>query len=231
MIRHLIAASVLALLAACGGSGGSGNETAATSFITPGADVPETAERGEDGVPRDDYGRPYDYAFLGREIPAFDGTMVAGPLFSTQELENQWTLIIVWGLHCHDSRADADLISELWTEVKDREDLALLTIHTPASAERADEAYGKYNAIEDFFEEKGFNFPTLVDEDASIRETLKIAWTPSYLLIAPDLTVQGFRSNLSDAEADNPVEGLLADIKAVQSDWEPLADEDKPAEY
>ena len=86
MTRALLAASSIALLAACGGGANEEAGDSATGFITPGASVPETAERGDDGVPRDDYGRPYDYMYLGREIPAFSGTMVAGPLFSTQEL-------------------------------------------------------------------------------------------------------------------------------------------------
>lgn len=226
MMRSLIATTALFLLAACG-SESPGDD--ATGFITPGASVPETAERGDDGVPRDDYGRPYDYMYLGREIPAFSGTMVAGPLFSTQELENQWTLIDVWGLWCGDCMADAPYVAELWNEVKETEGLTFLSIHTPPSANRADEAYGRYGSVEAYFEEKGYSYPTLIDPDASMRNTLEIAWTPSYLLVAPDLTVQGFRSELSAADSDDPVGDFLADIEDVQASWEP--DADKPVEY
>ena len=102
MIRAFFSALLFSALVGCGGPSGTGDR--ATGFITPGASVPDSAERGDDGVPRDDYGRPYDYAYLGREIPAFSGTMAAGPLFSTQELRNQWTLIDVWGLWCSDCR-------------------------------------------------------------------------------------------------------------------------------
>ena len=226
MIRTLIAASALALAAACGGSP---DTDSATGFITPGAGVPDTAERGDDGVPRDDYGRPFDYMYLGREIPAFSGTMDAGPLFSTQELQNQWTLIDIWGLWCSDCMADAPYVAELWTEVKAMDDLAFLSIHTPPNAQRADEAFGRYGSVSAYFEEKGYTYPTLIDEDASIRETLKIAWTPSYLLIAPDLTVQGFRSGLSAADSQDPVADLLADIDEVRANWDP--DAEKPVEY
>ena len=196
MIRTLILSGSIALLAACGGADSPEKESA-TGFITPGAAVPESAQRREDGVPRDDYGRPYDYKFIGRELPAFGGTMISGPLFSTEELENQWTLIDVWGLWCGDCMADAPYVEELWNEVSGSDDLAFLSIHTPPNAQRAGEAFGRYGSVEAYFEEKGYSYPTIVDEDASIRETLSVAWTPSYILVAPDLTVQGFRSELA----------------------------------
>ena len=223
MTRALLAASSIALLAACGGGANEEAGDSATGFITPGASVPETAERGDDGVPRDDYGRPYDYMYLGREIPAFSGTMVAGPLFSTQELENQWTLIDVWGLWCGDCMADAPYVEELWNEVKGSDELAFLSIHTPPNAQRIDEAYGRYGSGGAYFEEKGYSYPTLIDEDASIRDTLEIAWTPSYILVAPDLTVQGFRSELAAASSDDPVQDLLDDIAAVKANYDPDA--------
>jgi hypothetical protein len=195
----------------------------ATDFITPGANVPESAERDENGVPRDDHGRPFDYMYLGREIPDFRGTMVAGSLFSTPELENQWTLIEVWGLWCHESIADVPYVAELWNRIKSSDEFAFLSIHTPPNAERADDAYGRHGSLETFFEEKAFSYPTLRDEDASIRETLEISWTPSYILVAPDLTVQGFRTELAASDADDPVQELLDDIAEVKASYEPGA--------
>jgi len=218
MIRTLILSGSLALLAACGGAGSSEQDNA-TGFITPGATVPESAERGEDGVPRDDYGRPYDYRFLSRELPAFSGTMISGPLFSTQELENQWTLIDVWGLWCGDCMADAPYVAALASAIAQDPDLTFLSIHTPPSAQRADEAFGRYGSVEAYFEEKGYSYPTLLDPDASIRDSLAIKWTPTYLLVAPDLTVQGFRSELAAAEGE-PVKDFLKDIARVKQAWE-----------
>ena len=77
--------------------------------------------------------------------------------------------------------------------------------------------------MEAYFEEKGYSYPTLIDEDASIRDTLEIAWTPSYILVAPDLTVQGFRSELAAASSDDPVQDLLDDIAAVKANYDPDA--------
>ena len=61
-------------------------------------------------------------------------------------------------------------------------------------------------------------FLTVIDEDASIREALKIRWTPTYLLVAPDLTVQGFRTGLADA-GDDAVKTFVQDIALTRADW------------
>ena len=94
---------------------------------------------------------------------------------------------------------------------------------TARTVQRADEAFGRYGSVDAYFEEKGYSYPTIVDEDASIRETLGIAWTPSYILVAPDLTVQGFRSELAAASSNAPVADLLADIEEVKASYTPGA--------
>ncbi|WP_084395715.1 TlpA family protein disulfide reductase [Henriciella aquimarina] len=224
MIRTLIATSALALITACGG-GDTTNTEKATGFITPETPVPASAETEPGDVPRDDYGRPFTYEYLGKPIPDFSGTMVAGPLFSTQELKNQWTVIEVWGLWCSDCMADAPYVAALASAIAQDPDLAFLSIHTPPSAKRVDEAYGRYGSVEAYFEEKGYSFPTLLDPDASIRKTLSIRWTPSYLIVAPDRTVQGFRSELSAAENGEPVKDFLKDIAEVKREYNAAQDE------
>lgn len=214
MLRTLTATLAFALLAACGDSG-----PEATGFITPSTPVPDTVSAEAGDVPRDDYGRPFAYEYLGQQLPPFSGTMVAGPLFSTQELENQWTVIDVWGLWCGDCMADAPYVAALASAIAQDPDLTFLSIHTPPSAQRAGEAFGRYGSVEAYFEEKGYSYPTLLDPDASIRGNLAIEWTPTYLLIAPDLTVQGFRSELAAAEGE-PVKDFLKDIASVKQAWE-----------
>ena len=216
-MRHLsFAAAALLLLASCG-------DTApkdATGFIT--ADTPVPASTGQDSgdVPRDDYGRPFTYAYLGEELPAFSGTMVSGEAFSSDELAGQWTVIDVWGLWCGDCMADAPYVAALATAIAQDPDLRFMSIHTPPNANRADEAYGRYDSVQGYFDSRGYSYPTLLDTDASIRETLDIAWTPSYLLVAPDGTVQGFRSELSAADGE-PVKDFIRDIAEVKKAYTP----------
>ncbi len=217
MIRTLIAASALSLVAACSGGDGATNGAAdATGFITPGMSVPASAETKDGDVPRDDYGRPFTYEFLGEALPGFSGSMVSGEAFSSDQLDGQWTVIDVWGLWCGDCMADAPYVAALASAIAQDPDLTFLSIHTPPSAARVDDAFGRYGTVQAYFDEKGYSYPTLLDADASMRETLNIAWTPSYLLVAPDGTVQGFRSELSAADGD-PVKDFLRDIADVKA--------------
>lgn len=219
MLRSLIASGALALLAACG-SGGGGNDADATGFIRPGTPVPESARTEQGDIPRDDYGRPFEYAFLGKQLPDIAGKRTNGTSFETADLAGQWTVIDVWGLWCGDCMADARYVAALASAIAQDPDLNFISIHTPPNAARADEAYGRYGSVEAYFDEKGYSYPTVIDTDASIRDALKIAWTPSYLLVAPDLTVQGFRSELSAADGE-PVKDFIRDIASVKAAYTP----------
>lgn len=199
------------------------NQHAATHFLTPGHAVPETAKRRAGGVPRDEAGRPYDYLHLGRELPAFSGPMLDGTRFSSDALGGQWTLIEVWGVWCSDSRRDAPYVQSLWNRIKADDDLAFLSVHVPQSAEKADMAYGRFASVDAYFEEESYSWPVMLDTDASIRETLAVRWTPSYILVAPDLTVQGYRNELATSGEEDPVSALLDLIDAVKASYDPDA--------
>ncbi|MEO1321860.1 MAG: hypothetical protein AAFV59_02530 [Pseudomonadota bacterium] len=94
-----------------------------------------------------------------------------------------------------------------------------MSIHTPPSADHVDIALRGYESVPAWFDEQGWSFPTLIDEDASIRTALRIRWTPTYLVVAPDLTVQGFRTGLADA-GDLAVKSFVQDIAETRRSWE-----------
>ena len=111
--------------------------------------------------------------------------------------------------------ADAPYVAALATALAQDPDVDFLSIHTPPSAARADEAYGKYGSVAAYFASAGYSYPTLVDTDASIRDALRIDWTPTYLLIGPDLRVHAFRTALSVAGKE-PVKDTVRGIAAVR---------------
>lgn len=186
----------------------------ATGFIT--ANPLPLAEDGS--VRKDDYGRPYEYAFLGKTLPHFTSTMLDGSAFDSDDL-TQWTVIDVWGLWCSDCQADAPYAAALSTAINQDPDLDFLSIHVPASAARAtpEEMYKKYGSIDAYFAEKGYSYPVVIDSDASLRDTLKINWTPSYLLVSPDGVVKGYRSEFSAAKGE-PVKDFLKDVARVKAE-------------
>lgn len=220
MLRLLIASFIALGLAACADAGTPEGDPgdSATGYYQPGSEIPASADLSRGDVPRDGYGRPYTYEGLGEALPEFTGALASGASFSSTLLEGRWTVIEVWGIWCHDSRNDATYAAALSRALAQDPDVDFMSIHTPPNAENAERAYRNYGSVSAWFDDKGWSFPTLVDEDASIRDLLRIRWTPTYLVIAPDLTVQGFRTGLADA-GDMAVKDFVKDIAETRRNW------------
>ena len=229
MIRSLLAAGVvLGGLSACAPAA---NEATPAEQAAPAAEVtlppdatgfitanplpldPESTE-----VRRDDYGRPYEYALLGEKLPHLTGTMMDGTPFDSDTLNN-WTVIDVWGIWCGDCMRDAPYVAALASAIGQDPDLDFLSIHTPASAARTtpEEMFKKYGSLDAYFAEKGYSYPVLVDTDASLRDALKITWTPSYLLVSPEGVVKGYRSEFSAAKGE-AIKDFMKDIARVKGE-------------
>ena len=192
----------------------------AQGFITENAAPPEgAADTKGDGIYRDDYGRPFQYALLGQKLPDFTAPTSDGGTFSNSDI-SRWTVIDVWGAWCGDCVADGPYVDALARAIAQDPDLDFVSIHVPANANRAtpEELYGKYGSLEAYFESAGYTIPSVVlDTDASLRQLLQISWTPSYLLVSPDGVVRGFRTDLRVIE-DQPLKTFIQDIAEARKD-------------
>ncbi|ABI78037.1 putative lipoprotein [Hyphomonas neptunium ATCC 15444] len=192
----------------------------AQGFITQNTAPPTgAADTKGDGVYRDSYGRPFQYALLGQKLPEFTAPTSDGGTFSSASI-NRWTVIDVWGAWCADCVADGPYVDALARAIAQDPDLDFVSIHVPANANRAtpEELYGKYGSLEAYFASAGYTIPSVVlDTDASLRSLLQISWTPSYLLVSPDRVVRGFRTDLRVIE-DQPVKTFIQDIAEVRKD-------------
>jgi thiol-disulfide isomerase/thioredoxin len=147
--------------------------------------------------------RPYSYALLGQSLPDF-AARLAGGGEATQELfRDKWTIVDIWGIWCDDSLRDAPFVRQLAVLAEADPEIEFVSIHTPRSRARAAEAYGQFGSVEAYFASSGGSYPTIIDGDASLRETLELIWTPTYLLIGPDLKVYAFRTDLSVGDIEN----------------------------
>ncbi len=149
------------------------------------------------GVVRDEKRRPYGYELLGQPAPAFTAELVGGAPVTEEVFRGKWTIVDVWGIWCGDCRRDAPLAKLLAQKADADPNIDFISLHTPPNRTRAAEAYGQFGSIEAYFAKMGGGYPTIVDADASLREALKIVWTPTYLLVGPDLIVRAFRTDLS----------------------------------
>lgn len=191
----------------------------AQGFITENAAPPPGAQDNEDGTYRDADGRPFQYELLGHNLPAFTAPTSDGGTFNSADIA-RWTVIDVWGAWCSDCVADGPYVEALARAIAQDPDLDFVSLHTPANANRAtpEELFGKYGSLEAYFEATGYTLPSVVlDNDASIRDALKIRWTPSYLLVSPDGIVRGFRTDLRVIE-DQPVKIFIQDIAEVRKE-------------
>lgn len=162
-------------------------------WLTAGSAIPLSA----DGVVRDEKRRPYSYELLGQHVPAFKAALVDGSPVSEEVFRGKWTIVDVWGIWCGDCRRDGPLVKTLAQKADADPGIDFISLHTPPNRARAAEAYGAYGSIAAYFDKEGGGYPTIVDTDAGLREALKIVWTPSYLLVGPDLTIRAFRTDLS----------------------------------
>tara|TARA_R110000787_G_scaffold589_6_gene2160 strand:- start:4565 stop:5770 length:1206 start_codon:yes stop_codon:yes gene_type:complete len=209
-------------LAACSAGKSAAPETAADEtvrLITTNSPPVTSAHSPKDhDDAHGDHERPLEYELLGQKFPQFNATMSDGQAFDSSVL-NRWMIIQVWGVWCGDSRRDAPYAAALATAIEQDPDLYFLSIHVPQNAESTsdEDMYGTYGSVEAYFAEEGHSYPTVIDSDASIRDLLKIRWTPSYILISPDGMVRGFRTDLSVVDGE-PVKDFLKEVARVKGE-------------
>lgn len=181
------------------------------SLITPQNSLPMPAS-GE--VPRDAYGRPQTYLHLDAKLPEFETAFSDGTGFNSDELVGRWTVIRIWGPWCHDSLNDQPFAKQVGRALKNRQDVAFLSLMTPRNASYAPAMFGEFGTLETYYAQTGDTTNHLVDADARVREQLAIAWTPSYIVVNPHLRVTGFRTELS-ADGDQAVETFIRELDAM----------------
>ena len=170
-----------------------------------------TDSRG-DGILRDATGRPVTHDLLGQTLAPFETYRLGGGLFSDTDLQGRWTVLVAWGVWCHDSRNDAENIAAVAAHFAAHPDIDFMSLHVPQGPERLDHRFGAYASVQAYFADVALAWPVALDEDSTVRMQHKIHWTPSYLLIGPDLTVEAFRTDLSIA-GTGAVDHFIAEVE------------------
>lgn len=205
----LFAAAAFLALSACASA------DVRAPLVTPAMAVPGGAKDTKgDGILRDANGRPVSHPFLGQKIAAFSGPKADGGAYDGASMAGRWTVLVAWGLWCHDSRNDMDNISAVAAFAEGRPDVDFISVHVPYSTDELDSLYRGHGSVAAFFEAEGISFPTVLDETAELRAKLWVQWTPTYLLIGPDLTVEGFRTDIS-VSGEGALDAFLAEISVL----------------
>ena len=190
-MRGLLTASAFLALAACGEPQAiSSAQTAPDAPTPPAAAAPAAAV---DGWETD----PSAYALIGSTLPAITGEKMYGEAFSSESLRNRWTILGAWPAG-EAPPEEATFATALASAVDQDPDLDLLIIHQAA------EAAGPGNSV----------WPRATVDGAALA-ALKLPATPAYLLIGPDLTIEGYRGALSASPEDGikPVIWGISEIR------------------
>jgi hypothetical protein len=149
------------------------------------------------------------YPLTTMTAPNFSADLVGGGHVTQEALKDHWTILAFWGLWSDDSIADAKYVRALVSAAEADPDLDFLSIHIPPGPGRDAEALGAFLSLESWFKDNGGGWPTALDTNGAIAQAFKVGSAPVYLLIGPDLTIEGYRTELASA----PDQGIKEVIK------------------
>lgn len=186
-----------------------------TGLITSLSPAPETAANVRaDGILRDETGRPVTHPLLGQPLFQFEAPLLGGGKFSSDDLRGRWTVMVFWGVWCHDSRNDAENIAAVSGHFAQMPDIGFMSLHVPFNREHLNKRFGDHGSVEAYFEAAGYSWPTALDEEGILRNWQKIQWTPTYLVIGPDMTVEAYRTDLS-ISGEGALERFITEVEAL----------------
>jgi thiol-disulfide isomerase/thioredoxin len=198
--RHVIAAACAGLaLAACGRS----------------------AEKAPAAPAAEEDPRPRSYALLNQPAPAFSFPKFGGGTAQLSDYTGKVLILYFGGLWCPDCVADAGFTNRLAQLAEADPDIDFLNIHTQnrfgrwGSNERgrAFDAAESDAAITAYFAETGYSYPIAFDASREFsRDTYKIQWSPSFLIIDRAGVIRGWRTDLLD---DDGVQSFFAEARGV----------------
>ncbi|RYG33832.1 MAG: hypothetical protein EON93_09010 [Burkholderiales bacterium] len=186
----VLAATATLALSACGQPTEPAPTVPAAEQTAPG--MPATGQRASVEGWETDSGA---LSILGSTLPAFALSQANGTELTQENLRGRWTIIGFATSDADRAKAENDYVAALNSAADQDPDLDFLAINpkptTPPPATPP-------------------AWPTLYDETDYAKQ-LNVTVTPSYLLIGPDLTVEGFRGAL----VDTPDDGIKSVIRGV----------------
>lgn len=135
------------------------------------------------------------YARNGSTLPPFSMKQPDGPELTQENLRDRWT-ILAFIANDAGGKPEKDYVAALNSAADQDPDLDFLAIRSAAQPSDAAVARAAW--------------PTL-DDTAGFAQSLGIEQTPVYLLIGPDLTIEGYRGALSAT----PDEGIKSVIRGI----------------
>lgn len=191
-MRFMFFAASIAALAACGQAPVENVDvTPATEAVA--AVAPAGPSQGIDGWEID----MTAYGKIGGPLPAFAGKLADSKEVTAEGLRNRWTIVGIWPDESVPPE-ESNFAAALNSAVDQDPDLDLLMIHRKADGASA----------------PSHPWPVLVDE-GTIITSLELPASPAYLLVGPDLTIEGYRGALS-ASPDDGIKSVIRGVAEIR---------------
>lgn len=151
---------------------------------------PAFAQAPPPGAPDDP--RPKGpYPLIGQPAPDFELPRLGGGTARLKDYRGKVLALEFWGLWCPDCLLDGPNVNAFAAEAAKDKRLAFLAIHNR-------ERFGKWGSVEAYFAEKGFSYPVALDPTREFsKETYKIPWWPSFVVVDKQGVVRHWRTDLT----------------------------------
>ncbi len=143
------------------------------------------------------------YAGMGSTLPAFALKQADGTELTHENLRDRWTILAFIGGNDAAANNEHDYIAALNSAADQDPDLDFLAIQSvPAqqSAPNTPRAPAPWPSVYD---------------DAGVAAALHIDTPPTYLLVGPDLTIEGYRGALA-ATPDNGIKSVIRGVAEIR---------------
>lgn len=138
------------------------------------------------------------FPLIGSTLPAFALSQSEGTQLTQENLRGRWTIIGFAAPTDDALKSENDYVAALNSAADQDPDLDFLAIREPSDAAPATPP----------------TWPTLND-DAGYTDNLGVTTTPAYLLVGPDLTIEGYRGALS-ATPDDGIKSVIRGVAEVR---------------
>jgi hypothetical protein len=141
------------------------------------------------------------YAFLGAVAPDFKAMKLGGGEISQKDLRGHWTILGFWSAPNEgEAKEEMRYIGALNSAADQDQDLDFLSVYTGGADDFDIQKWSAGSSA----------WPTLLD-GGKLAGVFSIERVPAYLLIGPDLTIEGYRGAL----AKTPDDGIKPVIRGV----------------
>lgn len=139
--------------------------------------------------------RPRFYALINQPAPDFAFPKRGGGTARLADYRGQALILAFGGLWCPDCVRDGGNINALARMAARDPRVAFLYLHSR-------DRFGRWGSVDAYFAEYGYDYPVAFDSTRTwARDTYRIEWSPSYLIISPDGRIVAWRTDLESGGA------------------------------